>query len=242
MSGVSPSTCLPASRTPALSVGLLTADWMDLGRQIRGLERLGAPLLHFDVMDGRFCPLLTLGAPLVRAVKTSMLKDVHLMIEEPLSHLAEFAAAGADLITVQAESTRHLHRTLQALGTLTNANDPARGILRGLALNPGTPLQVVEPVIAELDVICLLAVNPGWSGQRFIPATRERAARALDLIRASGRDILLSIDGGITRANIADAVRMGADIVVTGSAVFDGQDWEENARQLLQAAAQAKAR
>ena len=154
--------------SPRISVGMLTADWMALGGELRILENAGVELLHFDVMDGRFCPSLTFGAPVVKALKTPLLKDVHLMVEEPLSKVEGFVAAGADIVTIHAESGGHVHRVLQVLGGMQNANDPGRGILRGLALNPGTPIEAVEPLIDELDLVLLLAVNPGWGGQKFI--------------------------------------------------------------------------
>jgi len=215
---------------PQISVGVLTADWLTLGSQLSLLESAGVSLLHFDVMDGRFCPMLTMGAPVVAGLKTPLLKDVHLMIEEPSTQLEGFVAAGADIITVHAESTRHVHRALQALGRMTNANDPARGIVRGLALNPGTPLEAVDPLLDELEMILILAVNPGWGGQKFIAATRERVAR---LKQKVGDEILVCVDGGITRDNIADVARMGADLIVTGSAVFDGKAPLENAKYMM---------
>lgn len=209
---------------------MLTADWMALGGELRILENAGVQLLHFDVMDGRFCPALTFGAPVVKALKTALFKDVHLMVEEPLSKVEGFVAAGADIVTVHAESGGHVHRVLQALGGMQNANDPERGVLRGLALNPGTPLEAVEPLIDELDLVLLLAVNPGWGGQKFIHSTYERLARLGRML--AGR-ALIGVDGGITRENIAEVARAGADIIVTGSAVFDGKTPLENARQMI---------
>jgi ribulose-phosphate 3-epimerase len=225
---------------PAISVGLLTADMMALGGEVRLLEEAGVRLLHFDVMDGCFCPMMTVGPPLIKGIKTALLKDVHLMIDDPLSKLESFAAAGADIITVHIEATRHPHRVLQAICQLTNANDPRRGILCGIAINPGTPVEAVKPLLQEVDLITLLAVNPGWSGQKFIGTTPARMAQLLDLIRASGRDILAGLDGGITLDNVGTAVRMGADIIVTGSAVFNGKDAEANARAMLAAVTHAR--
>src|SRR5205823_1466167 len=141
------------------------------GADLARLDGTGVPLLHFDVMDGCFTPMMTIGPPLVKAVRTPLWKDVHLMIEEPLEKLGDYVAAGADVVTVHAESCTHVHRVLQRLGTMENANDPARGIVRGLALNPGTPLEVLEPLLDELDLVHLLAINPGWGGQKFLPAT-----------------------------------------------------------------------
>lgn len=215
---------------PQVSVGVLTADWMSLGSQLQLLESAGVGLLHFDVMDGCFCPMLTMGAPVVAGLKTSLLKDVHLMIEEPLSKVETFVAAGADIVTVHVESTRHIHRVLQALGKMKNANDESKGIVRGVALNPGTPLEALDPLLDDLEMIALLAVNPGWGGQKFIPSTWERLQR---LKQKVGDQVLICVDGGITRENVAEAARRGADIIVTGSAVFDGRFPVENAQYMV---------
>jgi ribulose-phosphate 3-epimerase len=217
---------------PTVSVGMLTADLARLGDELDLLERTGVRVVHYDVMDGRFCPMLTIGAPVV-AVRTPLLKDVHLMVEEPLDRLAEFVAAGADVVTFHVEATRHPHRVLQALGAMTNANDPARGIVRGIALNPGTPLAAVEPLLGDADLLLVLAVNPGWGGQAFIPGTAERLAEARAMIARSGREIILGVDGGVKRDNLAAIAAMGADLIVTGSAVFDGKNAESNARFML---------
>jgi ribulose-phosphate 3-epimerase len=203
---------------------------MSLGSQLKLLEETGVGLLHFDVMDGCFCPLLTMGAPVVASVKTPLLKDVHLMIDEPLTKIESFVAAGADIITVHAESTRHVHRVLQALGQMTNANDPSRGIVRGLALNPGTPIESIDPLLDEIEMVLLLAVNPGWGGQKFISSTGERLKQ---LKQRVGDKVLITVDGGITRDNIGEVARMGADIIVTGSAVFDGRSPLDNARYMI---------
>ncbi len=220
--------------TPTISVGVLTADMLALGKELSILEKSGVKLLHIDVMDGCFTPMMTFGPPLIKAMKTSLLKDVHLMIEEPLEKVADYVAAGADMITVHVESGRHIHRVLQLLPTMSNVNGAERGLVRGIALNPGTPVETVHPLIDEVDVIFLLAVNPGWSGQKFIASTRRRLAQVRKIIDASGRDILIAVDGGIKRENIAEVARMGADIIVTGSAVFDGKAVAENARFMLE--------
>ena len=226
--------------SPAISVGILTADWMSLGTELAVLEKAGVALVHCDVMDGRFCPMLTFGPPVIKGLKTPLLKDVHLLIEEPLDRLESYVAAGADLVTLSIEACRHPHRALQALKQMTNANDPARGIVRGVTLNPGTPLEAVEPLMDDLDMVVLLAVNPGWGGQKFIQSTPARIRRLIAMIRATGRDILVGLDGGVTRENIHDVARMGADIIVTGSAVFDGKDPAGNARFMLAAAVKAR--
>ena len=224
-----------ASLAPTISVGILTADLMALGADLARLDGTGVALLHFDVMDGCFTPMMTIGPPLVKAVRTPLWKDVHLMIEEPLEKLGDYVAAGADVVTVHAESCTHVHRVLQRLGTMENANDPARGIVRGLALNPGTPLEVLEPLLDELDLVHLLAINPGWGGQKFLPATIGRIGRARRLLERAGHRILLGVDGGVTRDNIGMLAGTGVDVVVTGSAVFDGKAPAENARAMLAA-------
>ena len=208
---------------------------MALGADLARLDGTGVALLHFDVMDGCFTPMMTFGPPLVKAVRTPLLKDVHLMIDEPLEKLGDYVAGGADVVTVHAESCTHIHRVLQRLGTMENANDPARGIVRGVALNPGTPLAVLEPLLDELDLVHLLAINPGWGGQKFLPATMGRIADVRRLLARAGRRILLGVDGGITRENVGTLAGSGVDLVVTGSAVFDGKAPAENARAMLAA-------
>ena len=220
-------------KAPLLSVGAISADMMSLGSDLKLLEEAGVELLHFDVMDGCFCPMMTVGPGFVKAVKTPMLKDVHLMIEEPLGKLRDYVAAGADMITVHVESCRHTHRVLQNLGQMTNANDSTRGILRGVALNPGTPIETVLPLLDEVEMAFLLAVNPGWGGQKFIASTRRRMEQLKEIIARSGTDILTGIDGGITHDNVSDVARMGVDIIVTGSAIFRGNTPLENAQSMM---------
>jgi ribulose-phosphate 3-epimerase len=222
---------------PTVSVGVVTANLLALGSEISLLERTGVKLAHVDVMDGCFCPMMTVGPPFIKAIKTSLFKDVHLMIEEPLEKVAEYVAAGADMVTIHVEACSHVHRVLQKLGTLTNVNDADRGIVRGVALNPGTPLEALEPLLDELEYISLLAVNPGWGGQKYIPSTTARLARVQRMIADSGKNIILGVDGGITKENIVQAAATGADLIVTGSAVFDGKTPEANARFMLDAVA-----
>jgi ribulose-phosphate 3-epimerase len=221
---------------PHLTVGIVTADLARLGSEVALLEEAGAELVHVDVMDGVFCPMTTVGPPVVAAIRSPVvLKDVHLMIEEPLTKVADHVAAGADLVTVHVESTRHPHRVLQELGVATNVNDPSRGIIRGLALNPGTPVGAAEPLLDELEYLLILAVNPGWRGQSFIRSTERRLEEARALIRRSGRPIALGVDGGVTKENVGRIVAMGPDIVVAGSAIFDGTDPAANVRFFLDA-------
>lgn len=225
---------------PTVSVGMLTADLLALGSEIKILEQSGVKLVHFDVMDGIFCPMLTLGPPLIKAVKTTMLKDVHLMVKDPIAKLEACVSAGADMITIHAESTPRLQEALDALGTMKNANDPKKGILRGVALNPDTRVETLAPFLGYLDLILILAVHPGLSGQSFLPGTQAKVKKAQNMIRNSGRKILLGVDGGIKRDNIGTVAGMGCDLVVTGSAVFDGKDPSGNASFMLESMRDSK--
>lgn len=220
---------------PTISVGVLTADLAHLGPDLALLEEAGVELVHIDVMDGCFCPKMTFGPPLIKAMRTSLLKDVHLMIQDPLEKIGDYVDAGADMITVHVESDRHIHRVLQALGTMTNASHPDRRLVRGVALNPGTPLEAVRPLLDQTDLVLLLAVNPGWGGQHFIASTQDRLGRLAAMVCEAQAPVLLAVDGGINRTNIAQVARMGPDIIVTGSAVFDGEAAAENARFMLRA-------
>jgi len=227
-------------QAPLLSVGVLTGDLLNLGSEVRLLEEEGAKVVHIDVMDGVYCPRMTAGPPLIKAIKTSLLKDVHLMIEEPLGKVREYVEAGADMVTIHPDASRHPHRVLQEMGGMENANDARRGLIRGVALNPGMPLETLNPLMDELEMVLLLAVNPGWGGQKFTASTFKRIEQVKEMIRTSGREILLCVDGGITKSNVGEIAGTGADVVVAGSAVFDGKAARENARQMLRAVAEAK--
>jgi ribulose-phosphate 3-epimerase len=207
---------------PRLTVGMLTADLLHLGDELAQLQDAGVELVHVDVMDGVFCPMLTVGPPVIKALGSGLIRDAHLMIHDPLSRIDQFVAAGADMITFHVEAAAQPHRILQVLGQATNANDPDRGIVRGVGINPSTPLSAVEPLLDELDYLLVLAINPGWTGQRYLPSTDRRLGQARRMIEASGRPILLGVDGGVTRDNLAHVATLGADLIVSGSAIFDG--------------------
>ena len=210
---------------PALSVGVLTADLTRLGAELEHL-RGRAAWAHVDVMDGAFCPQLTVGPAFVAAVaSTGIAVDAHLMVEEPRRMLADFAAAGAAVITVHAEATRHLHRTMTEMTALAG---PERSFLRGVAINPGTPVCAVEPVLGLADLVLVLAVSPGWSGQAPAPGTGQRVRDVRDLARRAGADVLVGVDGGVTIANAAQIASWGIDVIVSGSAIFDRADPARN--------------
>jgi len=222
---------------PALSVGMISADLMRLSQQTAALEENGCQFAHFDVMDGQFAPLLTAGPFFVKGLRTAMLKDVHLMVECPVEAINAYAAAGADMITVHVESRGHIHRALQMIAECKNANDPSRGIAAGIALNPGTPVESLLPFLDMVDLIFLLAVNPGYAGQKFAPSTAGRFAMLKKMAADRGRPLLLGIDGGVTRDNIHKVAALKPDFVVAGSAVFDKGAVAENLRFMQDALA-----
>lgn len=217
---------------PRLSAGVITADLTRLGMELEIL-RGKAAWAHIDVMDGRFCPQLTVGPAFVAAAASvGVPVDAHLMVEEPRRLVPDIAAAGAAIITVHAEATRHLHRTLQEM---TQLADEPPGFLRGVAINPGTPVQAVEPVLDLTDLVLVLAVSPGWSGQLPAVNTRRRVAAVRELAADCGASVLVGVDGGVTVGNAAEIAGWGPDIIVSGSAIFDRRSPARNLELLAQA-------
>ena len=202
-----------------IAPSILSADFSRLGDEIRALEASGADYVHVDVMDGSFVPNITIGPLVVQAARriTALPLDVHLMIERPDSYISDFAAAGADIIVVHAEATRHLHRTVQLIKTF--------GKKTGVALNPATPLNVLDHVLVDLDLVLLMTVNPGFGGQSFIPACLEKIRLMRLMLDERGLEIELEVDGGVKIDNIAEISRAGADVFVAGSAVFGSPDY-----------------
>lgn len=218
---------------PTISAGIVSADLLNLGSQIKACEDAGLRMLHIDVMDGCFVPQMTVGPPFIKALKTSLFKDAHLMVQDPLNKVADYVNAGADIITVHQEADVHIHRVLQQIKIAAAA--AKREVVRGIALNPGTPLEALEPLMDELELVLILTINPGWGGQKLQPSSRQRLRRLQEMIAASGRTILTAIDGGITRDNIEEIAGWGADLVISGSAVFEKGAIAENAGPMLQA-------
>lgn len=202
-----------------ISPSVLSADFTRLTTELSALETAGADYLHVDVMDGRFVPNITIGPFIVEALKraTSLPLDVHLMIEEPERYITDFAKAGSSIITVHAEATRHLHRTVQAI--------KEHGMAAGVSINPATPVAALEDIIDDLDLILIMSVNPGFSGQGFIPRALKKIEAVRKMLDARGLKAALEVDGGIKVSNIATAASAGANVFVSGSGIFGTQDY-----------------
>lgn len=214
-----------------IAPSLLSADFTRLSGQVADLLKGGADWIHLDIMDGRFVPNISFGPMVVRAVRslTQLPLDAHLMIVEPDRYLDAFREAGADRITVHAETCPHLHRTIQRIRDL--------GMKPGVTINPATPLDTVAEILPSVDLLLLMSVNPGFGGQKFIPESYRKITAAAVMIRETGRDIRLQVDGGVDPSNAAGIVKAGADVLVAGNAVFSGGDIPAAITRLRKAAA-----
>jgi ribulose-phosphate 3-epimerase len=214
-----------------IAPSILSADFCRLGEEIKAVEAAGADYIHVDVMDGHFVPNITIGPLVVDAVRkiTSLPLDVHLMIENPDRYIPDFAAAGADIIVVHAEASVHLHRSIQLIKSL--------GKKAGVSLNPATPLNVLEYVLADLDLVLLMTVNPGFGGQSFIEECLPKIQSLRAMLDKRGLEAELEVDGGVKVDNIARIAHAGADVFVAGSAVFGSSDYAATIKALK---AQAK--
>jgi ribulose-phosphate 3-epimerase len=201
-----------------IAPSLLAADFTRLGEEVKAVDRAGADLIHLDVMDGHFVPNISYGADIIKAIRPLTTKpfDVHLMISPTDAYLRNFADAGAQIITVHAESGPHVYRSLQAIRGM--------GCQAGLALNPGTPITVIEPLLDVIDLVLLMTVNPGFGGQAFLHPVIEKCAAVRELI--ADHDIMLEVDGGIKPDNIRQVADAGADTFVAGSAIFGKPDYK----------------
>jgi ribulose-phosphate 3-epimerase len=203
-----------------IAPSILSADFARLGEEIAAVEKAGADYIHIDVMDGHFVPNITIGPLIVEAIRpvTKLPLDVHLMIENPDQYIEAFAKAGADYITVHVEACRHLHRTLQHIKSF--------GIKAGVVLNPATPVDSIQHVLADIDMVLLMSVNPGFGGQKFIPEVLPKIRKVKEMADSKGREIEIEIDGGVNPETAKLCIEAGANVLVAGSAIYNQENYE----------------
>lgn len=215
---------------PIIAPSILSADFLNLGRDIEMVNKSEADWFHLDVMDGRFVPNISYGMSIIGTMKKMATKtfDVHLMIVEPEKYFEEFKKAGADILTIHYEASTHLHRSLQAIKAL--------GMKAGVALNPHTPVHQLEDIIGDIDLVLIMSVNPGFGGQKFIQQALKKVADAKKMIMAAGSNTLIEVDGGVTLDNAGALVAAGADALVAGNTVFSSPDPADTIKRLKQVA------
>jgi len=213
-----------------LAFSILASDFAHLADEIAAAERGGGTIVHVDVMDGHFVPNITFGPPMVKAIRpiTKLPLDCHLMIEDPDSFIPAFAEAGADMISVQQEVCRHLHRTLQLIAS--------HNVLPGVVINPATPVEMLIEVLPMVHYVLVMSVNPGFGGQKFLPLAVDKIAHLAELRDEMGLNFRIEVDGGVAHDTVASVVQAGADMLVAGSAVFEAGRTEHNATELLRIA------
>lgn len=210
-----------------LSPSMLSADFKELSKEIQKIEENGAKYLHFDVMDGIFVPNISFGMPVLKSIRsaTNLVCDVHLMITEPIRYVEEFAKAGADIITVHLEACKDVDATIAKIKEC--------GCKVGVSIKPKTPVSALEPYFEKIDMILIMSVEPGFGGQKFIPAALDKLAETKAMLDAKGLQVDLQVDGGITVQNIEEVIKAGANIIVAGSSVFKG-DIETNMKDFME--------
>lgn len=210
-----------------LAPSMLSADFKELGKEIRTIEENGAKYLHFDVMDGIFVPSISFGMPVLKSIRpgTSMVCDAHLMITEPIRYVEDFAKAGADLITIHLEACEDVDATIAKIREC--------GCKVGVSIKPKTPVSALKPYIEKVDMILIMSVEPGFGGQKFIPSSLEKIAETKAMIDEKGLSVDIQVDGGIYRHNVEEVLQAGANIIVAGSAIFNG-DTKQNTIDMME--------
>jgi len=209
-----------------LAPSILAADFARLGEDVVSVEKYGADMVHIDVMDGNFVPNISLGVPVIKAIRklSNLTFDVHLMVQQPSRYVKDFAEAGADILTIHYESEIHIDRTIRYIKSL--------GKKVGVAINPSTPVSVLQYLVKEVDMILIMSVNPGFGGQSFIDYSIDKIKEVKELSKQYNKDLMIEVDGGVDKDNIGSIVAAGANVLVAGSAVFKNNNIEENIKAL----------